>query len=68
MTKKMLLKKLQKLADECDNVQIESILYSTILVLTVNEEKSLADNIQIFTKRNILPKVENKDFKLKIVR
>ena len=55
MNRKKLIGELLILAENCNNIQVKSILYSTILSMEMNKEKMLADSIQIFTKKEIIP-------------
>ena len=52
---KKLVNELTIFAENCQNIQVKSILYSTILSIKMGKEKILADNIQLFTKKEIIP-------------
>ncbi len=57
MNKEKLIDKLDKLAAKCekDNIQVAAILYSVIAALHTDNEKLLADEVQLATRTLIYP-------------
>lgn len=64
MKRKKLIEELTILANNCNNIQVKSILYSTVLSMEMNKEKNLADNIQLFTKKEIFPLTEKSHLRI----
>jgi len=57
MNRDKLIDKLDKLAFKCekDNIQVAAILYSVIAALYTDNEKLLADEVQLATRTLIYP-------------